>query len=302
MRRVIFVHGINNEHRTQNEIETTWKASLKTSIGPRAAAWWDDVEFRTAYYADILAQESESWGKAQSNGARMGAESPADDFVQDDIAALYLELQRAYGIDDLAVASELADEDDIDFARPMAAGVHKKWLKAITRSLEKLVPSAGNGLASVFLNQAAAYLNKPGLFDQINALVEDQVLKDTPDLSQTVVVGHSLGTVIMYSLLRLLDHNQKMPQFVTLGSPLGIRIVHKRVGGPYIKPEVVDRWTNGADPSDFVALHPILDTKTFGPAEIINYATLDNGYKDAHSPLRYLEQPQIAEVIYSALK
>ncbi|WP_305988081.1 hypothetical protein [Roseibium sp. MMSF_3544] len=302
MRRLVFVHGINNEDFTPEQIETDWKNALHSGIGDRANDLWDNVEVRTAYYADVLARETDAWGKAESAGVRMGADAPDADYVEDSIAELYLELQSTYEIDDNTVSLELDDSDEPKFARRMAVGVHKKWLKAITRALEKLVPSAGHGLAGIFLEQAAAYLNKPGLYEKINALVEDQVLQDFSNLNNTVVVGHSLGTVVMYSLLRAINSEEKISQFVTLGSPLGIKIVRKRIGPPFIKPEIVKNWTNGADPEDFVALHPKLDAQTFGPAEITNYSKLNNGQEDAHSVQRYLSQPQIAGVIYKALK
>ena len=58
MRRLIFVHGINNERWQREEIQTMWADALRAALGSGADDWWDEVEIRTAYYADLLAQET----------------------------------------------------------------------------------------------------------------------------------------------------------------------------------------------------------------------------------------------------
>ena len=301
MRKLIFVHGINNQGRSAAEITETWGTPLRKSLGAIADGWWDGMEIRSAYYGDVLHAEEQSWDTADESGQRMSVDSPDDDYAPDDVAALYLALQQSFNIDDAQVAAELDPEDDRAAAERMAAGVHKKWLKAIARTLEKVVPSAGGGLARAFLAQAAAYLHKPGVFDKINALVQEQVLDDIGDLDKTVVVGHSLGTIVTYVLLRRMPDSPNMPLFVTLGSPLGIDIVRKRIGMPYVTPPVAKRWVNGSDPEDFVALHPALDAHSFGPAKVDNFDTLDNGEEDAHSIERYIAQPPIVLAIGQAL-
>ncbi|MDD9731135.1 hypothetical protein PVW46_14565 [Mameliella sp. AT18] len=302
MRRLIFVHGINNESYTREDITKLWGDALRKSIGSRADSWWDEVEVRTAYYATTLARETADWDEMEATGTRMSVGSPETDYADEDVAGLYLALQRAYGINDDRVAQELEPGDDRTAATRMAAGIHKKWLKAIARTLEKVIPSAADGLARKFLAQAATYLNKPGVFDQINEMVNDQVFEDLDPLDRTVVVGHSLGTIVSYVLLRRMVRENTLPVFVTLGSPLGIDIVRNRVGHPRITPPVAARWVNGSDPEDFVALRPSLDQDNFGPAEIVNYPMLDNGHEDAHSIERYLAHSEIAEVIYAGLK
>ena len=301
MRRLIFIHGINNESRSRAQIEDLWLGALKSTLGAKAASIWDSVEVRTAYYAQELHAHEQSWGQTEPSGARMSADSPDEDFASGDIAALFMEMQQAHGISDDAVAAELAPGEDRAAATRMAAGIHKSWLKAIARTLEKVVPSAGNGLARAFLAQAAAYLNKPGVYDEINGIVRDQVFGDLGDTSRTVVIGHSLGTIVSYVLMRSLGETPGFPLYLTIGSPLGIKIVRKRVGMPYITPPPLGTWINGSDREDFVALHPALTAETFGPAAVRNIVDLDNGHADAHAAENYLAQPVIANAIFDAL-
>ncbi len=300
MKRLVFIHGINNELNSRDQIETMWANALSSSEKYAGENWLDGVEIRTAYFADLLAQETADWEKVNASGTRMSADAPDEDYADEDIAALYLEIQEALGITDDQIAAELDPEDKLPAATRMAAGVHKKWLKAIARTLEKVAPGGGRGLAKLFLEQAAAYLHKPQTFDKVNDTVRDQVLQGLGDGSRTVIVGHSLGSVISYVLLRQM-RNVEMPLLVTLGSPLGIGIVKKRIGPVYVRPPSIQRWVNGADREDFVALYPVLDDRSFGPAKVENFAELDNGHQDAHSVERYLQHSPVSGAIRLAL-
>jgi len=302
VKRLIFVHGINNQDYSVDEIQEKWSNALRGSLGAVANTWWgDDLEIRTAYYADVLHAAEQEWKATSEAVTAMAANSPEGDFAPDEVAALYLEFQRVSGLSDDQVRQYLDPEDDRHVrAVRMGSGIHKKWLKAIARALEEILPGAAPGVARAFLPQAAAYLHKPGLFDEINSRVENQVFNGIADDAQTVVVAHSLGTIVSYVTLRKMMGNRSVPLFLTLGSPLGIDIVKRRIQGPYVRPPVVRKWTNGSDPEDFVALHPELNRETFGPAEVDNHATLDNGHNNPHDITRYLGQPAVALAVAQA--
>ena len=75
------------------------------------------------------------------------------------------------------------------------------------------------------MTQAAAYLHKPGLKEKIDDLVKDQIFDRLPKDENVVIISHSLGTVIAYSLLLRLRHQVHVKLLLTAGSPLGIEIV-----------------------------------------------------------------------------
>lgn len=300
-RQLIFVHGINNEDLSVTDIQSLWVGALRRGLGTPANSWWGSVNIRTAYYADVLDEAEKAWGISSATVTPMSVDSPDQDFAPDDVAALYLEMQHTRDITDAAVAARLDPSDTSMAAVRMGSGIHKRWLKAIARALEDIVPGAAQGMAELFLRQAAAYLFKPGLFDQINSLVQNQVFNSVGSFGQTVVVSHSLGTVVSYVVLRKMMEDHPLPMFVTLGSPLGIKIVKKRINQPYITPPPAKIWINGSDPEDFVALYPELNVDTFGPAQIKNHSKLDNGYNNPHDIAKYLEQPLIAQAIAGTL-
>ena len=181
---------------------------------------------------------------------------------------------------------------------PQGAGIHKKWVKAIARAIETVSPLRGT-LALRVLGQAHAYIRNQHVHDEVNKLVRPLFEDDEP----AIVVSHSLGTIVAYSLLREFARNDRPRQsslLLTLGSPLGIDSVRKGFAKPRTRPDNVQRWVNGADPEDFVALRAELTNDNFGPG-IENYPDIDNGHDDPHSILGYLSDPRIARAIAQAI-
>jgi len=69
-----------------------------------------------------------------------------------------------------------------------------------------------------------------------------------------VVIGHSLGSIIAYDVLREPGPGREIPLFVTVGSPLGITEIQDLVTKPLQVPAGVTMWRNVADGRDLVAL------------------------------------------------
>lgn len=300
MKRLIFIHGINNQNNSVEKILEEWQAALK--LGAPGLDLTADITVSAAFYGKMLADETDDWDPTDRETLQpMGADAPDSDYAPDEIAALYKEFQRAYDIPDSTVVEYLDEEDEITSLQRMGKGIHKKWLKAIARALEKVVPGLADDLADRFLKQASAYLFKPGLKDKIETEVFNDVFQQVSDDDELIIVSHSLGTIVSYELLRRKLQSKTVPLFLTAGSPLAIKLVKERIGGPYLKPVGVTDWMNVSDKEDFVALHPKLDAETFGPAQIDNLATVDNGNEDPHDIRKYLAHTAVAERIAAAL-
>jgi len=297
MTTILLIHGINNQDNSKENIEKTWSDAFRSGATNIGRAIPDDVNFLAAFYGDILFEETKSWKKNQPTSSPMSIASPDEDYADDEVAALYLEFQHKFGISAEQVSQELDAGDNLQAKRRMAKGIHKKWLKAIARALEKVLPSKGKRVARAFLSQAAAYLHKPGLKEKIDDLVMKQIMDGLSKDEKVVIVSHSLGTIVAYGLMRRLRHQVKVSLFLTAGSPLGIEIVKQRLGPPLICPPNVDKWLNISDSEDFVALETKLTGETFGCDKIINIDQLDNGDEDAHDILRYLAHNVVAEEI-----
>ncbi len=114
-----------------------------------------------------------------------------------------------------------------------------------------------NSLALVnrTLRQVTRYLTEPA----IRAHAVGQVLEHIT-ASTRVVIGHSLGSVVAYEALSTLPPTPRLPLLITLGSPLGLSAINRRLGQPPGYPAAIRKWVNIAAPDDIVAARPDLRT------------------------------------------
>lgn len=131
-----------------------------------------------------------------------------------------------------------------------------------------------------------------------------------------MLIAHSMGTIIAYDVLRDLgqrDQEFQVHEFVTIGSPLGITGVKKRIHSersyasvPVRTPTVVsEKWVNYADPADVVAADAHL-RGDFGPNgrgiqvedDVVStdYVAPDRERKP-HKSYGYLRTPELSEQV-----
>lgn len=289
--RMILIHGINQQGKSAKMILKAWVDRLHQTYaahGPNPLGRLSKVE--AAFYGDTLEALSSATFKDQA--IALGAELTADDFDEFAVEAMK-DIALRLGLDPAKIPAA-----DGTIVVPQGAGINKEWLKALARAIETVSPLHGT-LALRVLGQAHAYIRNQHIHDEVNKRVRPLFEDDEP----MIVVSHSLGTIVAYSLLREFARNNRprqSPLLVTLGSPLGIDSVRKGFAKPRIRPANVQRWVNGADPEDFVALRAELTNDTFGPG-IENYADIDNGYDDPHDILQYLKDPRISNAIAQAI-
>jgi hypothetical protein len=289
--RMVFVHGIEQQGKSAAAIRDEWLESLNLSyrslpLNPLACLTRIDA----AFYGDFLEESSSLWlpGAAiplGELGVQEGLMEPPDEVLRD--------FASKFGISEAQVISE-----GMRIATPQGHGVHKGWVKALARLIEQVSPFRGV-IALRAIVQAHAYIRNRYVHDGVNDLVRPVFDSDEP----LVVISHSLGTVVSYSLLRefaLAGRPRQVPLFLTLGSPLGIESVLSGFERPRTCPKGVARWVNGADPEDFVALRGDLTSEMYGPG-IENLPDIDNGEEDPHSIIRYLRDARVARIIAGAV-
>ncbi len=205
-----------------------------------------------------------------------------------------------------AVADEVAEQactavnlTVADVARELPDSVQERgpqnwgWVQAILRHLDAHYPKFSDFLIDRVTRDVWTYLTYPGIRDKIDALVAAE-LSEHP----TIVVGHSLGSVITYSVLRR-QTAVDVPLYVTLGSPLGLRAISRRFT-PLQYPPCVRDWFNAYDPKDVVALRGLDATNFPVNCVIRNTGTLINGSPNRHDVVNYLADPTVAGEIAGA--
>ncbi len=289
--RMILVHGISQEGKSTQKILDEWLPHLNTAFASQGANPLHKLtRIDAAFYGDRLAQLSST--KVYDQAIALGAEEAADDFGDFALDAL-----REMALDMGATQAQI-DAEVAQTVVAQGAGPHKAWVKAIARVIETLSPLHGV-LALRVLVQAHAYIRNQHVHDEVNKLVRPLFEGDEP----VIVVSHSLGTIVAYSLLREFARNgrpRNSPLFVTLGSPLGIDSVRKGFPKPRTKPGNVLRWVNGANAEDFVALRSELTRDNFGPG-IENYPDVRHTDPNSHHISGYLSDLRIATAIAEAI-
>jgi pimeloyl-ACP methyl ester carboxylesterase len=283
--RLVLIHGRAQGERTAEQIRAEWLGAL--AEGCRRAGvepLGPDADVQVPFYGALLDELASPPPPGQVVARGAGTEMP--DPVQ---AEFVLELAARSGISETEIAAELG-------AEAVAHGPENwPWVLAAGRLLSKRSPWLGDELLRRLTTDVAAYLTRPDVTERINAVARTAV-----GAGPAVVVGHSLGSVVSYWVLR--DNPAvSVPLFVTVGSPLGIHVVKRHLPRPLGLPGGVVHWLNASDERDPVALFPRLDRDTF-PAAIENLSDLHNPRDNPHGIGGYLSDPVVAQRITQLIR
>ncbi|MFF3214941.1 hypothetical protein ACFYYB_30415 [Streptomyces sp. NPDC002886] len=199
--------------------------------------------------------------------------------------------------------ADLVRPEDVAFAenQPLATlGLPKLWSPRLTQlvmAYDHRFPGGGVQFVVRRLREVRYYLTKPALAAEVRAFLRDEF-----PLDAAVIIGHSLGSVIAYDLLRHKEvgaagtPGSGLHTLVTCGSPLGIPAVRRLMGvtdGMPLQLESHIRWVNVFDPGDLITGGVSLSTVARGLTE----APVNNGIGDPHSALRYLRSVPVARAV-----
>jgi hypothetical protein len=286
--RIVLVHGINQEGKSEAAIKTEWLDGLKRALGRTEIA--ADIDVRAPFYGDLLKQLTDGAGP----GAVAQGAGTADTDEQIFLSSALNEQAQAAGVtrrDIMAEERAQAAEGPVEQSLLM-----NRRLNAVLRALEKVSPVHG-GVVMRLLQQAYAYLKKPGVGGQVDAVVRPVL-----DAGPAIIVAHSLGTVVTFKLLRTLaleGRPASVPLLVTVGSPLPLMAVQAALGPAFLRPQGVGRWLNAVDPSDVIALGQGLDKTNFADG-IDNICDIQHTDNNPHSILGYLGDTRVASAIVTA--
>lgn len=292
MRELVFVHGRAQEGKDSVALKKEWIDAWKAGLAKSGLSLpIPEDRIRFPYYGDTLDQLVS--GADESTAADVvvrGVEGNKEE--EEFIRAILQEIQGKAGFSDADVRAQANAE--VVAKGPLNWG----WVQAILSTLDQHVPGASGASVALFTNDVYQYLKNPGIRDVIDVGVKKAF---TPAV-ETVVVSHSLGTVVAYNILRR-DGDAAgwaVPEFITLGSPLAVKVIKKGLS-PIRHPRCAGKWFNAMDERDVVSLYP-LDADHFDvdPA-IENKTNVDNPTKNRHGISGYLGDPEVARRIHAAL-
>ncbi len=175
----------------------------------------------------------------------------------------------------------------------------KKNLTGLGENVERILCIKAKDLAE--------YYDKKNVRDEIRSkLIE---VLDRYRNMKIILVGHSMGSIIAYDVLRLRSDSTAthIEHFITIGSPLGLPIVAHNIRsefGSKRTPNNVLNWTNISDPEDNVALDFNLgdEFESFSGVQVRDVLT-HNGYenregkKNCHKSFGYLRSPEFSDIM-----
>ena len=286
MKKIILVHGINNQHKSSEQIKWEWLGALSTVLSAQQENAIRNLDVVAPYYGDILYDYTE--GREADLVNRPVAQSIGN--VPDEETEFYNEfladVAQAFDIGDEDIAVEMGHQD----AAVKQGFFHDRKFIAIVQLLEKISPWQGKHVMRV-LSQAYTYINDEDAAAAVDAVVQPE-LEGEPSL----ILAHSLGTIVTYKILRDLIRDKKH-KFLTLGSPLGIKAVRNGIGPKFSLPtKSVSDWSNGLDKDDFVSFKRKLKNAGY-EGDIREYNDINNGGDDPHSIQKYLTDHWVRRTI-----
>ncbi|TKB71200.1 MAG: hypothetical protein E8D46_17690 [Nitrospira sp.] len=288
--RLAFVHGINNENNTPESIANVWWDALVAGWKAAGLMPKPKPDISVGYYADLLG------GGTSSAAVEMGPSGSSTGLA----AGLLQEYADAADVspDELrAVTAELGLP-----AEAVAQGApHEGWIVGFASVLERVLPTKGKLMARLFLRQAVTYINDRALAAQIDRKVSSQIFGAKSD--PVIVIAHSLGTVVSYRILASgAAAGRQVPLFVTLGSPLSVRMFKSILPARSSIPNPpIGRWFNGRHKEDFVTLGRAITQQSIGFPDVVDQTDIVNKDDDKHTIIHYLASPSVAREIYAQI-
>jgi hypothetical protein len=267
----VFVHGIKQGKESSAKLKKLWLGALK----PRTLS-----SVAVPFYGRKLDQFVEGHRGSESK-------SSYDAFVAE------------FAADVSGVP--ITEIKDVQKRGSVDRDIQNFWIaRALARVSDQRLPLLADAFVTGFLKDVHTYLCDA----EAKRLVDQIVRNDIADMSKvgpTVVVGHSLGSVVAYNVLRAAQF-ENVFHYVTLGSPLGISAVLKRLptyqDGRQLS---IEEWFNGFDHRDIVALNPLDGGALASKCEIHNVNDLDNTTSNRHGIIGYLGIEKVASYLVDEL-
>lgn len=289
--KLLLVHGIAQRGKDPKLLCGQWTEAFSEGLVRAGIDPPGGISVAFAFYAEDLGYYIDQIERRLPSDLTARGPGSGDVAV---LAQTQRELMQAVldsvGVDGAEVSRELGSLQARD---PQNWG----WVLAASRVLSR-VPGLDNALIDRFLKEVSVYMTIPAARERVDEVVAAALGDDA-----AVVVGHSLGSVVSYNVLRGRNEPgvQAVSTFVTVGSPLAIPGVKSRLTSPLTFPRPASEWFNAYDPTDIVALFP-LDTKHFNVRpEIVNFGGVRNFTSNRHGITGYLSDPTVAKFIASAL-
>ena len=292
--KVIFVHGRDQQDQAPRQLRANWLTAWEKGLAKSNLSLPPEDSIHIPYYADTLYDLMQELGQQKVGSVTRSGKTGINEAQEIAFIEEYLSEIA------MANATTIGERMEVKEMVEVERGV-LNW-----DIVQKLVGflDEKNILGDYPIRKATrdvfVYLTQNHIKEAVNSIVEDAF-----DATPCVVVGHSLGSIITYLVLKNNPHYQ-VKKYITIGSPLGINALANYLEPPLIMPtcirgEAADRWLNVYDERDFIALRPLDRTHFNNGFDIVNSTQVKNHTSNRHGIAGYLDDKMIAKTIYDAM-
>ncbi len=278
---IIGIHGLLNKPPA-DQLQEWWAQAIQEGL-QRNQNWTSSFPFELAYWANVRNAQPIALDVLDEPYVAAPGTGPLSRFDPEEASKLRAVANKVFGW--------VADKE--------------KEISGFGASLEQVI--------GISFKDLADYYQKKNIRNAIREQLLQLLLKYSD--KNIILIAHSMGSIVAYDVLRLLEVSLKKPvkAFLTIGSPLGLPIVGLKVTeefGERRTPENVQRWINLADPGDKVALDINLADE-YGPNEAgvkVQDVLVHNEYQNPagkannHKSYGYLRTPEVSEILKEFLQ
>ena len=267
--RILFIHGRSQGKKSSDILREEWGAALARGLADAGLRLPDGIAFDYPFYGKTLDDFVDQAKLSKvSDIVSMGGSS-GDPGFDSFTRSVLQEIESRGEISEEDVRAQMDPGSEITEMGPQ----NWAWVRAFVRAVDARWPGFSGARINDFLTDVWLYLDKPAVQSAIDAIIEAE-LTDEP----TLVVSHSLGTVVAYNILR--KNKINLIGLMTLGSPLAIKAITAKLG--LLENVAPRRWVNAYDVADIVALNPLDSTHFPVAPKIANYGGVENTTGNHH--------------------
>ena len=218
---------------------------------------------------------------------------------------------------DALINTHAASVEDIHQAKSWKIKRDKFFIK-IADTFSFIIPLLSKPISRSAYETNRYFKNKNDIACRLRELLKQELRTRLANNEKVLLIGHSLGSVIAYDTLWELSHEEKLPgkidMFLTIGSPLGMNYVQKRLMGHDKEakdkyPTNIRHWVNIASVGDIVAVERefaksykemitlnMVDSIEDHCSGIYNFFRNEEGL-NVHRSYGYLVNPAVGKVI-----
>ena len=248
--KVILVHGRAQQDQSPRQLRANWLTAWEKGLAKSNLSLPNEKHIHIPYYADTLIQlmqalQQSKKGPTTRSGTIGINQAQELAFTQDYLTEIAE-----------ATASNFEERMDIKTLTETKRGpLNWEPVQKLLGFLDQK-DIFGDYPIKAATRDVFVYLTHNYIKEAINSLIEKEF-----DATPCVVVGHSLGSIITYLVLKN-NPQYHVKKFITIGSPLGLRAIAPHLEPPLVMPECIksdapDRWYNVYDTRDYIALHPL---------------------------------------------